>query len=65
MLFMIISMLCRGSSANTLKLAPGYDVFIWKEFSNVPPASRKLIPAMCVFFLLGLGAIAIAPTVAR
>jgi glucose uptake protein len=36
---------------------------IWKEFASAPPASRKLIPAMFVFFLLGLGSIAIAPMV--
>jgi glucose uptake protein len=42
-----------------------WGVFIWKEFSSAPPASRKLIPAMFVFFLLGLGSIAIAPMVAR
>jgi len=42
-----------------------WGVFIWKEFVNAPPASRKLIPAMFVFFLLGLGSIAIAPMVTR
>jgi glucose uptake protein len=38
-----------------------WGVFIWQEFKDAPPASRKLIPAMFLFFLLGLGAIAIAP----
>jgi glucose uptake protein len=38
-----------------------WGVFIWQEFTNAPPAARKLIPAMFLFFLLGLGAIAIAP----
>ncbi len=42
-----------------------WGVFIWKEFAGAPAASRSLIPAMFIFFLLGLGAIAIAPTVAR
>ena len=42
-----------------------WGVFIWKEFANAPAASRKLIPAMFLFFLLGLGSIAIAPMVAR
>jgi|SRR5215469_323755 len=42
-----------------------WGVFIWKEFLDAPPASRKLIPAMFVFFLLGLGSIAIAPVVTR
>lgn len=40
-----------------------WGVFIWKEFAGAPSASRRLIPAMFVFFLLGLGAIAIAPMV--
>jgi len=42
-----------------------WGVFIWKEFVSAPPASRKLIPAMFIFFLLGLGSIAIAPMVTR
>ena len=42
-----------------------WGVFIWKEFAGAPPASRKLIPAMFVFFLLGLGSIAVAPMVSR
>ena len=42
-----------------------WGVFIWREFSNAPASSRKLIPAMFLFFLLGLGSIAIAPVVAR
>jgi glucose uptake protein len=40
-----------------------WGVFVWKEFANAPTASRKLIPAMFLFFLLGLGSIAIAPMV--
>jgi glucose uptake protein len=40
-----------------------WGVFIWKEFAGAPQSSRKLIPAMFVFFLLGLGSIAIAPMV--
>ena len=42
-----------------------WGVFIWKEFANAPPASRKLIPAMFALFLLGLGSIAIAPMVSH
>lgn len=42
-----------------------WGVFIWKEFAHAPAASRKLIPAMFVFFLLGLGSIAMAPMVTR
>jgi glucose uptake protein len=42
-----------------------WGVFIWKEFANAPPESRRLIPAMFIFFLVGLMSIAIAPMVAR
>jgi glucose uptake protein len=42
-----------------------WGVFIWREFAHAPAASRKLIPAMFVFFLLGLGSIAVAPMVTR
>ena len=42
-----------------------WGVFIWKEFSHAPEASRKLIPAMFVLFLIGLGSIAVAPMVTR
>ena len=38
-----------------------WGVFIWKEFVNAPAESRRLIPLMFLFFLIGLGAIAIAP----
>ena len=41
-----------------------WGVFIWKEFAKAPASSRKLIPLMFLFFILGLGAIAIAPIVA-
>jgi glucose uptake protein len=42
-----------------------WGVFIWKEFANAPPASRKFIPAMFIFFLLGLGSIAVAPMITK
>jgi glucose uptake protein len=42
-----------------------WGVFIWKEFANAPDSSRRLIPAMFLFFLLGLGSIAIAPVVSK
>ncbi len=42
-----------------------WGVFIWKEFAKAPASSRKLIPLMFLFFILGLGAIAIAPIVAH
>ena len=38
-----------------------WGVFIWKEFAFAPPAARKLIPLMFVCFLVGLGAVAVAP----
>lgn len=40
-----------------------WGVFIWKEFAHAPASSRRLIPAMFVFFLLGLASIAVAPMV--
>jgi glucose uptake protein len=40
-----------------------WGVFIWKELASAPPASRKLIPTMFIFFLLRLGSIAITPMV--
>ena len=52
-----------GQGATMVSVVWG--VFIWKEFASAPPASRKLLPAMFIFFLLGLGSIAIAPTLAR
>jgi glucose uptake protein len=42
-----------------------WGVFIWKEFASAPPESRKLIPAMFLFFLIGLASIAIAPMFGR
>jgi glucose uptake protein len=38
-----------------------WGVFIWKEFASAPPAARRLIPLMFVCFLIGLGAVAVAP----
>ena len=38
-----------------------WGVFVWREFANAPAPSRRLIPAMFVFFLLGLASIAVAP----
>jgi glucose uptake protein len=40
-----------------------WGVFIWKEFASAPLESRRLIPAMFLFFLAGLVSIAIAPMV--
>jgi glucose uptake protein len=42
-----------------------WGVFIWKEFATAPPSARKLIPLMFIFFLVGLGAVAMAPVFPR
>jgi glucose uptake protein len=42
-------------------VSAGWGVFVWKEFANAPPASRRLLPWMFVLFLLGLIALALAP----
>lgn len=38
-----------------------WGVFVWHEFAGAPPAAKRLLVFMFVFFLLGLGAIALAP----
>lgn len=38
-----------------------WGVFIWKEFAGAPPQSKRLVPIMFLFFVLGLATIAIAP----
>ena len=38
-----------------------WGVFIWHEFAGSPPAAKLLLFFMFVFFLLGLGSIALAP----
>ncbi len=38
-----------------------WGVFVWREFAGAPPAARRLLALMFVFFLLGLGAVALAP----
>jgi glucose uptake protein len=38
-----------------------WGVFIWREFAGAPRAARMLLVLMFVFFILGLGAIALAP----
>ncbi len=42
-----------------------WGVFVWREFASAPSTSRRLLPFMFVLFLLGLGAIAIAPLFSR
>ena len=32
-----------------------WGVFIWKEFHDAPPGTDRLLAAMFVFYLLGLG----------
>lgn len=48
-----------GQGATMVSAAWG--VFVWREFADAPPASRRLIPLMFLSFLCGLAAIAIAP----
>ncbi|MFP5235632.1 MAG: GRP family sugar transporter [Acidobacteriota bacterium] len=38
-----------------------WGVFVWREFAGSPRIARALLALMFVFFLLGLGSIAIAP----
>jgi glucose uptake protein len=42
-----------------------WGVFIWKEFASAPPSAKKLIPLMFIFFVVGLGAVAVAPVFPR
>jgi glucose uptake protein len=48
-----------GQGATMVSAAWG--VFVWHEFRGAPAGARRLIPLMFLFFLLGLGAIALAP----
>jgi glucose uptake protein len=50
-----------GQGATMVSAAWG--VFVWREFAAAPAGSRRLVPLMFIFFLLGLGVIAIAPIV--
>jgi glucose uptake protein len=38
-----------------------WGVFVWHEFSRSPPSAKRYLVLMFIFFLLGLGAIALAP----
>ncbi len=40
-----------------------WGVAVWREFASAPAASRRLIPWMFLCFLVGLGAVALAPIV--
>ena len=38
-----------------------WGVFVWREFAGAPRVAHMLLVLMFVFFILGLGAIALAP----
>ncbi|HME00930.1 MAG TPA: GRP family sugar transporter [Terriglobia bacterium] len=40
-----------------------WGVFVWREFAQAPPRVRLLLALMFLLFVLGLGAIAVAPIV--
>ncbi|MHB8888691.1 MAG: GRP family sugar transporter, partial [Acidobacteriaceae bacterium] len=48
-----------GQGATMVSAAWG--VFVWREFSDAPPKANRLLVWMFIFFLTGLGAIALAP----
>jgi glucose uptake protein len=63
-----------GSGANKVGPAVSYSigqgatmvsacwgVFVWHEFSGSPPRAKRLLVLMFLFFLVGLGSIALAP----
>jgi glucose uptake protein len=50
-----------GQGATMVSAAWG--IFLWHEFKDAPPAARRLIPLMFFLFVVGLGAIALAPVI--
>jgi len=40
-----------------------WGVFVWREFAGAPPAARRLVGLMFLFFILGLTGVALAPVV--
>ncbi len=40
-----------------------WGVFVWHEFADAPPAARRLVALMFLFFLAGLSCVAVAPIV--
>src|SRR6201994_2319598 len=50
-----------GQGATMISAAWG--VFIWREFASAPQQSKRFLTWMFIFFLCGLGAIALAPLV--
>jgi glucose uptake protein len=50
-----------GQGATMISAAWG--VFVWHEFANAPRRSRMFLVWMFVLFLIGLGAVALAPII--
>jgi glucose uptake protein len=48
-----------GQGATMVSAAWG--VFVWREFAGSPPIAKRFLAFMFLFFILGLGAIALAP----
>jgi glucose uptake protein len=48
-----------GQGATMISAAWG--VFVWREFASAPPASKRLVTLMFIFFILGLSSVALAP----
>jgi glucose uptake protein len=48
-----------GQGATMVSAAWG--VFVWREFATAPPASKRLVALMFLFFILGLTSVALAP----
>lgn len=42
-------------------VSASWGIFVWHEFASAPAAAKRLLFFMFVFFLLGLGAVALAP----
>jgi len=40
-----------------------WGVFVWREFAGAPPAARRLLWLMFLFFIVGLSGVAVAPIV--
>jgi glucose uptake protein len=40
-----------------------WGVFVWREFAGAPPAARRLVALMFLFFIAGLSGVALAPVV--
>ncbi len=40
-----------------------WGVFVWREFAGAPPAARRLVALMFLFFIVGLSCVAVAPIV--